>query len=46
MKSKVSLLLGITFIVLLLASCGTGRKISCPAYGEVENTEKSDLAAR
>lgn len=46
MKTKISLIVGISFVVLLLASCGAGRKISCPAYGQVDNVEQSDLASR
>jgi len=45
MKTKISLLLGLSLLVIILASCGGGRKISCPAYSST-NMENSDLASK
>jgi hypothetical protein len=44
MKLKATLLLGITVVVLVLASCKSG-KTSCDAYGKTTVEHPSDMAS-
>ena len=44
MKLKATLFLGITIVVLGLASCKSG-KTSCDAYGKTTMEQPSDIAS-
>lgn len=47
MKTKTTIILAAFATLFVLASCGAGRKASCDAYGNLEQTtENTDLAAR
>ncbi|MFZ9586381.1 MAG: hypothetical protein ACO29U_02175 [Crocinitomicaceae bacterium] len=46
MKTKLTLMICVAVVAVVLASCGAGRTASCDAYGSVQQTENSDLAAK
>jgi hypothetical protein len=47
MKTKTTFILAAFATLLVLASCGAGRKASCDAYGNLDQaTENTDLATR
>lgn len=47
MKTKTTFILAAFVALLVLTSCGAGRKASCDAYGKLEqSTQNTDLATR
>lgn len=47
MKTKTTFILAAFATLIVLASCGAGRKASCDAYGKLEqSTTAADLATR
>jgi hypothetical protein len=47
MKIKTTFILAAFATLLIMTSCGAGRKASCDAYGKLEqSTQNTDLAAR
>jgi predicted small lipoprotein YifL len=46
MKNIFSIILIITFISLVLASCGSKKAAGCDAYSSLQQKENSDLATK
>jgi hypothetical protein len=46
MKSKITVFVGLALFVLVIASCGGSKKVSCDAFSSTQKTVKNDTAAK